>query len=325
METVSEEFLSGVRARLIAGDPEEERAALSGEVATRTTSLLRKAAVRWAEEAGAEPLVAARAPASAPPAARRSPRVTPALPELRRLLHLAWPWERAVLALALGGGLRESEIVGLRRRDLRLRRAEPPTHGRRRPPSPPAPPWIEVVLDVTPAGAPYEMVRRVRVSVLPRWACDLVLSPRAGLVAKGADELLFPHRSDPTRPRSSFRSLMNQIRKRDGGRPGTDPQRSLADLRRCWQRVVREAGAPREIVRQAWSLEVPPPGLTVQSMALDASRRLAAAWTTLDAPVGRALAFPGVLPRRAPKGCAPTESEKANPWEGWEQLPPSCR
>ncbi len=324
METDDEEFVAGVRARLIAGDPAVERAPLSGEVASRTTSLLRKAAARWAEVVGREPLVAQRAPVSGPPAPRRPARRTPPLAELRRLIHLAWPWERAVLAFALGAGLRESEIVGLRRRDLRIHRAARRPHGRRQHPRPPAPPpFVEVLLDVPPIGIPPEMPRRVRAAVLPRWACELVLSPSAGLVDNGPTDLLFPHRSDPRRSRVGFRNLIRQIRDRND-RPWMDPPASLATLRTCWQRVAREAGAPREVVRQTWSFEVPPPGVRPQSTALGAVRQLAGTWATLDAPIARVLWNSGTLPRRAPKGCAPGEPEKADPWRGWEKLPPSC-
>ena len=324
MESVDEEFIAGVRARLTAGDPAVERAPLSGEVASRTTSLLRKAAVRWAEVVGQEPVVAPRAPVSGPPAPRRPPRRTPPLAELRRLLHAAWPWERAVLALALGGGLRESEIVGLRRRDLRIHSAPQQPRGRRRRAGPPVPPpVVEVLLDVTPIDTRYEMVRRIRVAVLPPWACELILRPSAGLVGRDEGELLFPHRSDPARPRAGFRNLVGQIRDRDN-RPWKDPPSSLATLRTCWQRVAREAGAPREVVRQTWWFEVPPPGVRPQSPALGAVRQLAGTWAVFDAPVARLLWNGGTLPRRAPKGCAPGDPEKADPWRGWERLPPSC-
>jgi len=326
METVDEDFVADVRARLIAGDPAVERAALSGEVASRTTSLLRKAAVRWAEVVEREPLVAQRAPVSGPPTPRRPPRRTAPLAELRRLLHLAWPWERAVLAFALGAGLRESEIVRLRQRDLRIHApaARSRVRGRGHHPSVTVPPIVEILLDVTPAGTPYEMVRRVRVAVLPRWACELVLRPGAGLMATDPDEFLFPHRSDRSRPRQGFRNLLKQIRKRDD-RYSSEAPSSLMDLRTCWQRVAREAGAPHEVVRQSWWFEVPPPGVRKQSTALEAVRQLADAWATLDAPISRVLSIRGTLPRRAPKGCAPGEPEKADPWRGWEKLPPSCR
>ena len=324
MEDVDESFLAGVRAALLDGEVAAERGALSGEVATRTTSLLRNAAVQWANTVGERSRVAERAPASASPTARRPPRRTPPLTELRRLLHAAWPWERAILALALGGGLRESEIVGLRRRDLGIWRAEPRRRDRRRPPEPPQPPRVEVLLDVTPAGIPPSRDRRVRVAALPRWAADLFLSPQAGLINRNPADFLFPHRSDPTRPRTGFRDLVRKIRARDG-RPWNEPPSSLATLRHCWQRVAREASAPREVVRQSWWVPQPSPRGTAESTALAAVRHIASAWTTLDAPIARVLAFRGTLPRRAPKGCAPDEPEKADPWRGWEQLPPSCR
>ena len=318
---VDEGFVSRARENFVNGDTGAGRAALSGEVATRTTSLLRKIAVRWAEVVHREPRVAARAPAAGRAVPRRPPRRTSPLFELRRLLHAGWPWERAVLALALGGGMRESEIVALRRQDLRV---EAPAPRSRNVPRAPAPPRrIEIALDVTPANDPYGP-RRLRIIALPIWAGELLLSPRAGIVDKAPGDLLFPHRADPTRPRSGFRDLLAQIRARDD-RPWMDPPRSLATVRACWQRVAREAGVAREVVRQTWSMELPPPGVRGQSTALEAVRRLAAAWATLDAPVAQVLAQGGTLPRRAPKGCAPDEPEKADPWRGWEQLPPSCR
>ena len=318
---VDEAAITRARENLIDGDAAAGRAAVSGEVATRTASLLRRIAVRWAEEVHHEPRVAARAPGAGRAAQRRPPRRTCALPELRRLLHAAWPWERAVLALALGGGLRESEIASLRRRELLV---EAPAPRPRRVPRVPAPPRrIEIALDVTAAAAPYGP-RRVRIIALPVWAGELILSGRAGIATVAPADLLFPHRSDPTRPRSGFRNLLAQIRARDE-RPWMDPPCTLATLRACWQRVAREAGATREVVRQTWSMEVPAPGVRGQSQALQAVRRLAAAWATFDAPVARVLVQGGTLPRRAPKGCAADEPEKADPWRGWERLPPSCR
>ena len=317
MADVDEAVLADVRGRLIAGDEASGRAALSAEVATRTVSLLRKAAYRWGTEVGRTPAVAERASASSRPARRRPPRKTMSLADLRRLLHAAWPEERAVLALALGGGLREGEIAALRRRDLQVK--APKRRGRRATVEPSS---IEVVLDITTPSDSYGMRGRLRIAPLPLWACELVGAPEAGLPSKAPDALLFPHRSDPDRPRSSFRSMMDRLRTRALGPHG--PRCSLADLRRCWQRVAREALAPREVVRQTWWIETPAPGIEPRSHALQSVRALAGHWATLGAPIAGVLTNPAVLPRRAPKGCGPGEPEKQDPWKGWRPLPPSC-
>ena len=322
MAEVDEELLAETRARLLDGDQEVGQDAVAGETTTRTISLLRKVARRWALAIGTAPVVAERAP-PAPPSKRRKTRTTLPLWTLQRLLQAAWPEERVVLAFALGGGMAECEIRSLRRRDLYVARGPAGTpRGQRGRPGHPRPALIEVLLDVSPAGDPYGS-SRVRLVPLPLWACDLVAARDAGMLKKQPHEFLFPNRTDPNRPRAGFRSLMERLRLRAVGPKG--PTCSIADLRRCWQVVARQAGLPKEVVRQTWWFQRPAPGQALRGAPLDGLRTLAAHWVTLRAPVAQVIESPASLPRRAPKGCAAGESELGDPWEGWRPLPGSCR
>jgi len=149
-----------------------------------------------------------------------------------------------------------------------------------------------------------------------------VAFPEARLMSKGPDELLFPHRSDPTRPREGFRSVMERLRLRALGAHA--PPCSLFELRRCWQVVARQAKLPRSVVRQTWSYTPPPPRTPFRSRELDWLRWLAAQWVhLLKSPVAAAIVNPTVLPRRARKGCGANESELTDPWAGWRPLPGS--
>lgn len=318
MAEVDEAVLAETRRRLITGDGDDD-AVVGGETATRTVSLLRKTARRWAESARLEPRVAERAPTASAPAPRRQPRPTLALGSVQRLLHTAMPVERAAMAFALGGGLKEHEILRLKRSDLL---AAPKRTRRPRPGAITAAP-VEVLIEVTAPGDAYGP-RQFRRAPLPWWACDLVGAPDAGLFGKAQGELLFPHRSDPDRPREGFRSVMARLRLRALGAHA--PPVSLTELHRCWQVVARQAKLPREVVRQTWHYSAPPPGRALESRPLDWLRWLAAQWPALmRAPVAGAIANPAVLPRRAPKGVAPEKSELADPWAGWRPLPASAR
>lgn len=315
---LDEEALVELRQRLIAG---EEGDGLSPEVATRTVSMVRKAAAAWARATGLPSPVARRAPAPSAPAPRRSARPVPSLREVQRLLHVAFPAERPVLALALGGGLGEQEIRSLRGGDLLVRR------GRRRVR------WLDgrtgsvatlSVHVVVPAAAgldPYGL-GSVRVAPLPTWVIEILAASPDRPLDREEGVYLFPHRSDPDRPRSGFRSMMQRLNTQAFGPKGA--RWSVADLQRAWQVVAREAGLARAVVRGSWSMEPPQGGRLPRSAELETLERLANAWPTLGAEAARSL-VPGVrLPRRAPKGCGAGESEMTDPWAGWKPLPQSC-
>jgi len=281
-------------------------------------SLLRQTARRWAAEAAFEPLVAERAARATSPGPRRKARRTLTLRSVYGLLEAAMPDERPALALALGGGLREHEVLALRRRDLLVVSRQPRGHPRR---GQVLPTRIEVLLDVASPSDPYAQ-RRLRRAPLPLWACEIIEVPEAGLMSKAPNELLFPHRSDPDRPREGFRSVMGRLRLRVLGTHA--PPSSLTELRRCWQVVARQAKLPRAVVRQTWSYTPPPPRTPIRSRELDWLRWLAAQWThLLRSPVAGAIVNPTLLPRRARKGCGADESELTDPWAEWRPLPGS--
>ena len=254
---------------------------------------------------------------------RTGPRLGPGprLWELQRLLHAAFRAERPPLALALGGGLSEHEARGLRRDDLLVRtsrrRLRAPD-GRTRTVTVAT---VQVTVPASRTADPYGL-GLVRVAPLPGWAVDLIASSPKGLLSQPGSAYLFPHRSDPDRPRDSFRSMMTRLCARALGPRGA--RYSMADLRRAWQVIAREADLPRAVVRQSWSVEPDPAGRWAGCQEVDHLRRLAEAWPTLGAEVARALLSAPSLPRRAPKGCGPGDPERVDPWAGWRSLPPSC-
>ena len=156
---------------------------------------------------------------------------------------------------------------------------------------------------------------------VPPWLIDLMVA--AWGATPPAEGWLFPHRDDPRRHTTTAGDRLRTLRKRlDADWP------TFGDLRNFGQRIVRACGGARASVRGAIT------GAVAQAAYEREQAALAKTWIRLDSPP-----HPGrPLPSRAPKGCAPQESELSHArrrarerfghvvtWKEVETVPASCR
>ena len=206
---------------------------------------------------------------------------------------------RAAVALAAAAGLLESEILGLRRGDLR-----------------------DQVVVVRIGGIRGRAGHKCdRIEAVAAWAWPVLLQYLQSLPAGPTSQLLFPNRTDPSRPRTSFGPLIRKTASRVLGAGATV---TLAGCRRLWQRIQIDLHMPSAQVRQSWSTEL----VRAQSPSWwRGAVKAADSWRQLCAPpvrlTGRAL----TVPRRKPKGCKPGQPEATCPRTGRVKppVPDSCR
>lgn len=271
---------------------------LSASTAARTVSYLRVTLREWCNRERVRPKVS-RVPPSGPSsrlgdrAVRRfaSPFV------IARLLPQLTSEQRAMVALA-AGGLLQSEFLALRREDI----------------------WAEArAVHVRTGGIRGRPgVACDRVEYLPSWAWELIARSLPSLGTRGG--LLFPPRGGGDQPRASAARGLRRVCDRVLGEGGGITFSQIRDLGR---EVLRRAGAPRLAVRQTWTRadfgRRGPPWLPEVKAVMGS-------WTDLCAPPA-SLAGSGRVPRRAPPGCRPTDSEigAANQGRRPQTLPASCR
>ncbi len=311
---VAEHLLVELRTRFIDGQDDQGGSGLSPAVASRAVALLRQAAWLSARRSGVLPRVSRRAGRAAKPAPARASRQLPTLRKLKSMLLHGAPAERAVLALSLGGGLGEADVLRLRRCDVHAFRSR--TDGAH----------LRLVLVRTLVGEPggARSTEAVRIAVLPPWAAALVIE---GLPTIGgrSTKWLFPHRYDHDRHAPDFRSMLSRLSRMAAPRLGSASY-SLADVRRAWQCVAREALLPRELVRQSWRIRTGSWQQMLHTREGRALHRLALHWLTLGSAVAGPLRDAPTLARRAPKGCLPHEPELSSGYpKDWCLLPASCQ
>jgi hypothetical protein len=277
---------------------------LAASTASRTLTVLREAAREWAR-ARTVPAAIDRTPRG--PTRRvgsRRERPVPTLGEISDLLLVSPTHVRAAIALAVGGGLTEREILLLRRGHL-------------------SPADRRVVLLATVPGVPRDG-RRIRYAWLPVWAMDLVRALHPRLRSMPAGAFLFPSPSHWDRPRSGFHAALARACADALGEEG--PCYTLGDLRRSWQAFCRAHRMPRAVVRRSWGVWAPMPGRRAAlPEGVRALQRLMGGWRTLGDDSGQVLVDPSPVPRQAAKGTAPGEPEPVSPkWAVPPELPPSC-
>jgi integrase len=278
--------------------------ALAAETVRRDLSLLRRLVARWGEMFYLPARVTRRPKGPGRRQGERAPRTTPGPETVLVVLEVLGSEHRAAAALAGGAGLAESEILPLRVADLDLKRR-----------------LVRVRTGRT-RGRPGARV--LRVESIAAWAFDLLLAEMDWIPGAPSDRLLFPNRDDPSRPRADlnrgFASASRQALD-EGAGPVT-----LGSLRRLWQHVLREGGAPRAALRQSYSLRWAKRGSRRPPWA-EEQKRLLDAWTSLLAPPVPVAPHLN-LPRHAPSRCGPYEPERpAVPTRpaSSRPLPDTCR
>ena len=258
--------------------------ALAAETARRDLALLRRLAVRWAWACGQQPIVRENPSGPRRRQGTRAPRSTPGPDEVGAVLEVLDSTHLVGAAFAGGAGLGESEILGLRVRDLDLRRR------------------MVTVRTGRTRGRPGSRV--LRREPIAAWACAILGAELTWIDGADPDQLIFPNRRAPTRPRSDLnRGFAVASRRTDDSAPPV----TLGSLRRLWQAVMRQGGVPRAALRQSYSLRWAKRG-SKRPPWLEDQRRILDAWTHLLAPPvlpGQSLS----VPRKSPAGCGPYQAE----------------
>lgn len=275
---------------------------LAASTASRTLTVLRKAARAWATQCRV-PVAVDRIPRG--PTQRigaRRERDVVSLYEIVELLRASGESLRAAIGLAVGAGLEHGEIISLRRQQVIIANRG-------------------LILFATVPGSP-RLQGHLRYAWLPPWAMDLVDArhPRLRSMTPGA--YLFPAADCWDRPCSGLHAALARACEEVWGPDG--PRYTFGDLRRSWQAVGRAHAMPRVVVRQSWGVWLPRDGSAVRlPEGVHALRRLMGGWKTLGDATGRALIDPVPVPRQAAQGTGPWEPEpmeKPPPGE----LPDSC-
>ena len=262
--------------------------------AGRTTSLLRRIAIRWAHAAGREPLVTPgrgdpirRGRRAASALSRHRP--TPNVEQLFSLLLVAGEDLQVAIALAAGGGLHHGQV-----RKLHVDQIDPQSRA--------------VSMPVPGRG--------FRVAWLAGWAWDL-LEPHYSVMRSYSRPggLLLPGGLGGE-PRGDFNRPLATACRRAFGPDG--PQFTMASLRRFWQTTALASGLPRAIVRQSWAVR----DFQRLPVGAAAARDWARGWSELFTGPDVLLAGAVAVPRRAADEVGPWEVEKA---PSGALLPASCQ
>ncbi len=281
------DMLSVLRTNIMARLRANDRSPLSPENASRAMSLVRQALNGW-RGARSEPPLPEEPPAN--PAPPRRPQKTTRLRVIWQILRLASPWERIKIALAVGAGLRQPEIDGLRVGDVTrymLNPAEARGLGLL--------PAVELMfLWVADAHDPG----RGRWVPLPPWVGQVI-----GAVPHGdRSDLLVAEDKAP-----SLTATLRRLRRTVEGGARVSP----SSLRRTWQAIARRAGCSREVVRGTWRQRLGQTGWPARwHLAQVELWRLAAAGADFGAGVAeRFVDGIDLVPRRARPGCGPRDPE----------------
>lgn len=266
----------------------------SSELVGRDVSLFRRAIWEGQRALGMRPRVRHKAPGRCK---RRGgdpvPRPVTPPTAVARMLEALRSNGRAQLMIALlaGCGLWEGEALALRAGDLDLAGQRVHIHSG------------------AVRGKPGQVADRW-VS-LPEWVWNLLWVALPGLSSMPMESLLFPCRTDPTRPRSSFRRTLLAAAKRAGLEPHERAGWALygpTALRRLGQAVLRNNGAPRMLVRGTVVSGSKGRGARRERPVERKSREIASAWRVLvHPPTGRGWRLR--VPRRAQRTVGAGEPE----------------
>ena len=280
----------------------ERRATLCSQLLAEDLRLLRHVVCRGQRKLGLPVRVAYRWPPRRHRLGRKVVRPVPLPGEVGRLLEaLCDRKARVIVGLAAGCGLLEIESLRLRADHLALanKQLRFPVQGVR--------------------GRPGTTGERV--VPLPAWVVDLILDAFPTVLGWPGQRLLFPHRDDPTRPRTSFRRTLRRAAER-----ARVTCWKTTDLRRLYQRAGRGANAARCVVR----------GTDVHTSRgrLSAVVRqrvwMAERWRQLGAPPPGFWSARRHVPRRASSGLDALSPETTRARAGAARgdrappLPPSC-
>ena len=274
---------------------------MAASTANRTVSLVRRVLRPWLRSVGIKLRIYRRSRRSNKRIGPRGSRPGPSPQELSALLGELDASHRLALALAAGAGLLESEILGLRFRDLRLADGS-----------------IVVRTGGIRGRAGYRCQRLEHVA---EWAWQLLFDTLGDPRQYPPQSLLFPNRRDPTRPRSSFAPGLKKASRAVFGDDAVGF--TLGAARRLWQRVQIDTGLPSAQSRQTWSLDEFRGDLPWWA---EEAHGVARSWELLCRPPVELSASSLRVPRKKPKGCQRGRAERATPGETRPMgLPDYCR
>ena len=259
----------------------------SNAIVRRSVSMLRQGALKVQAALGIEPLVT-RNPAGpikpVGPCRPRPMREPAAVVQAMRACED--PALIAVMALVMGCGLREVEVLRLRAGDFQVE-----------------PGWVWVHTPGQKAKDGHEVGRW---APLPRWVQGSMLAAFENLMGWPPGALLFPSRKDANRPRTSYGATLRRL---FNAHPDLQPV-TFTEMRRIWQGLARKMNLARALVRGTLAH---PMNRSGRWWELDAgyknAHRLATAWPSaarLPAGAGESRLAVG---RRAPKGTKPWQPE----------------
>jgi integrase len=296
---------------LRSGSPDRARGPISRETSARVLGFALRVLREWRASLG----LAALGDVALPPGEAREPATSLTAAEVAEILAAGYPLERAAVALAVGAGLRPSEILRLRFVDLQ--RWRPPAQAIR------FGGWLGVPL----VELLWVRVRkrrdatRCRWLALPPWAAELVVLAIRGDAPQAARIFVSERGAELT----SLRPIISRLRERGQSQRARSVQWS--DLRRTWQVVARELHMPRSLIREsAWGKPGAVAAPEASLPATAASHCLACLWPALDSPALRpVLSAPRRLPRRARSSCGRYDPEVKPPRAPPPPLPPAAR
>ncbi len=274
---------------------------MAASTANRTVSLVRRVLRPWLRSVGLKPRIYRRSRRKNKRVGPRGSRPVPSPQEVSALLEELDAPHRLALALAVGAGLLESEILGLRFGDLR-----------------PADGSILVRTGGIRGRAGYRCQRLEHVA---EWGWKLLLDTIGDPRRYPSEALLFPNRRDPARPRSSFAT---GLKKANAAAFGDDAAGfTLGAARRLWQRIQIDAGLPSAQCRQSWSLDEFRGDLPWWA---EEAHGVARSWEVLCRPPVEVSAPSLRVSRKKPKGCQRGQAERAAPPTACPMaLPDYCR
>ena len=294
VELNGERQLARLHERLVA-------TGMAASTADRTVSLARRVFRPWFKSVGIKPRIYRRSRRTNQRVGSRGARPVPSPQQVSALLEELDAPHRLALALAVGAGLLESEILGLRFGDLRL---------------------ADGSVLVQTGGIRGRVGHRcLRIEYVADWAWKLVLDTLGDPRQRPPTALVFPNRRDPSRPRSSFAPGLKKANIAAFG--DTAAGFTLGAARRLWQRIQIDAGLPSAQSRQTWSLAEFRGDLPWWA---EEAHGVARSWEVLCRPPVEFSATSLRVPRKKPKGCQRGQAERATPAEVRPMaLPDYCR